>query len=247
MRRSRGVADASSTADAAIVAMRARSGVTSPLPFGWTRFDRNTTKRRLDGSIQIDVPVNPVCPKDPIGSSSPRLAEKLESMSQPSPRTFVSRDDEAGVVIFATVSGDRTRTPWATPPSSSMRQKIATSAAVLNRPACPATPPIRRAVGSWTVPRSICMSAPSHGHPYAVHLWVGAMRARSDAGAHVSCRRLRIAQARRAAGGIRRSCWRNAVRRARRGGRRSGRRCSGADAGLRPMRRRCRRAGGRPL
>lgn len=63
---------------------------------------------------------------------------------------------------------------------------------------------------------------------------------RSDAGAHVSCRRLRIVRARRAAGGIRRSCWRNAARRAGREGRRNGRRCSGADAGLRPTRRHCR-------
>jgi hypothetical protein len=64
-----------SIADAAIVATRARSGVTSPLPSGWTRLDRNTTNIRVNGSIQSDVPVKPVCPKDPIGSSSPRLPE----------------------------------------------------------------------------------------------------------------------------------------------------------------------------
>ena len=40
------------------------------------------------GSIQSDVPVKPVCPNDPTGSSSPRLDEYDESMSQPSPRTF---------------------------------------------------------------------------------------------------------------------------------------------------------------
>ena len=32
-----------SSAAAAIVATRARSGVTSPLPSGWTRFDRKIT------------------------------------------------------------------------------------------------------------------------------------------------------------------------------------------------------------
>ena len=64
-----------SIADAAIVATRARSGVTSPLPSGWTRLDRKTTNIRVNGSIQSDVPVKPVCPNDPIGSSSPRLPE----------------------------------------------------------------------------------------------------------------------------------------------------------------------------
>ena len=62
-------------AEAATVAMRARSGVTSPLPSGWTRFERNTTYNSVSGSIQIDVPVKPVCPNDPIGRSSPRFDE----------------------------------------------------------------------------------------------------------------------------------------------------------------------------
>src|SRR6185436_12227399 len=62
-------------ADAAIVATRARKGVTSPLPSGCTRFDKKTTNIFVAGSIQIDVPVNPVCPNDPIGSSSPRFEE----------------------------------------------------------------------------------------------------------------------------------------------------------------------------
>ncbi len=71
-----------------MVATRARSGVTSPRPSGCTRFDRNTTNTRVAGSIQSDVPVNPVWPNDPSGSNSPRLAEYDESMSQPRPRTF---------------------------------------------------------------------------------------------------------------------------------------------------------------
>ena len=37
--------------------------------------------------------------------------EKLESMSHPRPRTFGSPGALAAVVIFATVSGDRMRTP----------------------------------------------------------------------------------------------------------------------------------------
>ena len=56
------------------------------------------------------------------------------------------------------------------------------SAAVLKRPACPATPPMRRAVQSWTTPRIIFMSGPSHGQPNSVQGSVGAMRGRSDAG-----------------------------------------------------------------
>ena len=52
---------------------------------------------------------------------------------------------------------------------------------MLNKPACPATPPIRRAVGSWTTPRSIWRSAPSHGHENGRHGSVGAIRALSEA------------------------------------------------------------------
>ena len=63
------------SADAATVATRARRGVTSPVPSGCTRFDMKITNRPVAGSIQTDVPVNPVWPNDPIGSSSPRLDE----------------------------------------------------------------------------------------------------------------------------------------------------------------------------
>ena len=169
-------------ADAAMVAMRARSGVTSPRPSGCTRFDMKTTNARVSGSIQSEVPVKPVCPNEPSGNSSPRFDENDESMSQPSPRTFCSFGPLAGDVIFATASGDRIRTPLWLPPFRSMRQKIDRSAAVLKRPACPATPAMRRAVGSWTTPRSICMSGPWQGHPYGVHFSVGAIRARNESG-----------------------------------------------------------------
>ena len=72
----------------------------------------------------------------------------------------------------------RARPPIA-PPLSSMRQKIARSAAVLNSPAWPATPPIRRAVGSWTTPRSIVACGPSQGQPNGVHGSVGAIARRT--------------------------------------------------------------------
>ena len=104
-------AGTSVTTEAAIVATRARSGVTSPLPSGCTRFDRNTTNIRVAGSIHSDVPVKPVWPNDPTGSSSPRFEEYAESMSQPRPRTLRSADDVEGVVILATANGDRIRTP----------------------------------------------------------------------------------------------------------------------------------------
>src|SRR5262245_66632313 len=83
--------DTSSITDAATVATRARSGVTSPFPSGCTRFDRNTTNMPVVGSIHRDVPVNPVWPNDPTGNSSPRFDEYAESMSQPRPQTLLSR------------------------------------------------------------------------------------------------------------------------------------------------------------
>ena len=94
------------------------------------------------------MPVNPVWPNDPIGSSSPRLDEYAESMSHPNPRRAVIVVGVARRVIAATLSGDRIRAPCQVPPSSSMRTKIDRSSPVEKRPACPATPPIRLAVGS---------------------------------------------------------------------------------------------------
>ena len=66
---------ASRNAEAAMVATRARTGVTSPLPSGWTRFDRKMTYTPVRGSIHTEVPVHPVWPKEPGGSSSPRFDE----------------------------------------------------------------------------------------------------------------------------------------------------------------------------
>src|SRR5262245_18750787 len=64
---------------ATIEATRPRSELTSAGCFGsirgCTRLLRNTTNVSLAGSIQIEVPVNPVWPKLPKGNRSPRLEE----------------------------------------------------------------------------------------------------------------------------------------------------------------------------
>ena len=67
--------ESSIAAAATIVETRARSRMTSPLPSGWTRLERKTTKLSEAGSIQSDVPVKPVCPKEPTGKRSPRFFE----------------------------------------------------------------------------------------------------------------------------------------------------------------------------
>src|SRR5258708_12101103 len=103
------------------------------------------------GSIHIDVPVYPVCPNDPTGSSDPRFDENDESMSQPSPRTSVAFGGCCGVVIFSIMSPSRIDLRLI-----SACAYIARSPAVENTPACPATPPILSARGSCTTPRRIC-------------------------------------------------------------------------------------------
>ncbi|MEZ5286573.1 MAG: hypothetical protein R2712_17555 [Vicinamibacterales bacterium] len=73
-------------------------------------------------------------------------------MSHPSPRFAAIDSGVAREVMRATVAGARMRTPSSVPPASSMRAKRDRSRAVEKRPACPATPPMRREVGSWTTP-----------------------------------------------------------------------------------------------
>ena len=128
------------------------------------------------GSSHSDVPVNPVWPNDPNGKRSPRLPEYVESMSHPRPRTSTRLEGEAGAVILATVGADRIRTSPSRPWSSSIRQNRDKSAAVLKSPAWPATPPMRRAVGSWTMPRRNVVPGLSHGHASGAHRSVGAIR-----------------------------------------------------------------------
>src|SRR2546423_8794112 len=100
------------------------------------------------GSIQIDVPVNPVWPNEHNGKMSPRFNEKLVAISQPSPRAEPSSDTARGRVIAATVIGLKILTPPYSPPFRIIWQKIARSSAVEKSPACPATPPMRKEVGS---------------------------------------------------------------------------------------------------
>ena len=131
------------------------------------------------------MPVKPVWPNEPIGNSSPRFDEKLESRSQPRPRTLGSAAGVDGAVIRATDSGERIRRPSSVPWPRSMRQKRARSSAVVNIPAWPATPPIRRAVGSCTTPRSIggagVAAAPGTHGSFGGHRSVGAIRGTSAA------------------------------------------------------------------
>src|SRR4029079_16390582 len=106
------------------------------------------------GSIHKLVPVKPVWPYDvPTGNRSPRLLEYDVSMSQPRPRTLVIPRGVCGEVIVLTAAADNTRTFPSWPLPSNMRAKSCRSCAVLKRPAWPAMPPMRRAVGSCTTPR----------------------------------------------------------------------------------------------
>ena len=115
------------SADAAIVATRARSGVTSPLPSGCTRFDRKTTntpRRRIDPERRageagvaersdrqqlaavrrvrrVDVPAEPAHVRDR------RRRRRRRHLARPSAATGCARR-------------------CSVPPSSSIRQKIAT-------------------------------------------------------------------------------------------------------------------------
>src|SRR6478735_7346963 len=114
------------------------------------------------GSIQIDVPVNPVCPNDPTGKRSPRFDENGESMSHPNPRNVDADGGCSGSLIFFTASDDNIPSP----PFSRACANFARSSPVENNPACPATPPMRCERGSCTTPRIMC-SCSSY--------WVGAI------------------------------------------------------------------------
>ena len=63
------------TAAATTLAIRDRSGIALPAPSGWLRAERTTTNVSVTGSSHIDVPVQPVWPKEPRGKRSPRLVE----------------------------------------------------------------------------------------------------------------------------------------------------------------------------
>ncbi len=86
----------------------------------------------------------------------------------------------AGEVIALTVAADNTRTPPSCPPLINIRTNRCRSRAVLKRPAWPAMPPMRRAVGSCTTPRSGAASGRLHGQAsWSAQRSVGAMRGNS--------------------------------------------------------------------
>ena len=59
----------------ALFAAHPNVGVMGGRSFGWTLLASRMTKLRVSGSIHNEVPVKPVCPKEPSGYSSPRLPE----------------------------------------------------------------------------------------------------------------------------------------------------------------------------
>ena len=88
-------------AAATAVATFERKAIALLCPRGCTALVSRMTYVFVTGSIHNDVPVNPVCPKDPTGNSSPRLLENGESISHPNPRKLAAVAGCWGVDIFA--------------------------------------------------------------------------------------------------------------------------------------------------
>jgi len=80
---------------------------------------------------------------DPQANLTAGLGVNLNTVERSMADVLADGRSKLGDVILATASGDRIRVLASVPWPSSMRQKIARSAAVEKRPACPATPPIR--------------------------------------------------------------------------------------------------------
>ena len=111
IRRPRGrSAGTSVSADAAIVATRARSGVTSPLPSGCTRFDRKTTnmpRRRIEPQRRAgEAGVAERSDRQQLAAIG--RERRIDVPAERRARCARSAG-VAGVVILATVSGDSTR------------------------------------------------------------------------------------------------------------------------------------------
>jgi len=91
------------------------------------------TKSCRSGSIQIEVPVKPVWPKERGEKSVPAEEPSADLVSQPRARS------EPGIlarrVKSSTTSPETMRRPSSTPPFSSICAKRARSPAVLNNPA----------------------------------------------------------------------------------------------------------------
>ena len=167
-------------ADATTVATRARSGVTSPLPSGWTRFDRNTTNALRHG---IDPERRPGETGVAERADAAAARRGLTNTSSRCPSRARARSDRRSRSPASSFSRPSAARECASPCSCRRRaacwQKIARSAAVLNNPAWPATPPIRRAVGSWTTPRIISCPVRRTASRTRCSGSVGAIRGRS--------------------------------------------------------------------
>src|SRR6266498_1111510 len=110
--RSASCSDAvSGRAAATAVATFARSEMAELRPRGCTALVKRIMYVRVVGSIHREVPVNPVCPKEPTGKNSPRLDENGESISQPKPRSAGDVGGCCGDVIFCIATGDITGFP----------------------------------------------------------------------------------------------------------------------------------------
>src|SRR5579875_952301 len=117
---------------------------------GCTRLVSSVIAIARDGSIQIDVPVNPRWPTASGEKYRPELECCGEGVSQPSaqvePATVPSRRQNSRV----TLCGMNCERPAQLAMSSAAIRS--TSRAGANSPACPATPPIAKALSSCTSP-----------------------------------------------------------------------------------------------
>ena len=128
------------------------------------------TRRRspVRGSIHRSTSrSNPVWPKDPAAATRRGSTSRRSRCPTPARGRCASRPASTAWSCAPRSAARGRARPRAPRRPSSMRAKRDRSAAVVNRPAWPATPPMRRAVGSCTMPRSIAWSGPSHGHPSA--------------------------------------------------------------------------------
>ena len=113
---------------------------------GQVRLVNNVTESCCAGSIHNDVPVYPRWPND-VGEKYLPDCDGDEGVSQPRARE-VPAGEFSRRVKSCTVDGCRRGFP----PSSMESANVATSEAVENSPACPATPPIMLAFSSCTSP-----------------------------------------------------------------------------------------------
>src|ERR1044071_4762224 len=181
-------ARAASSSATTVSATAMRSGPTRGLlRVRCTRLVSSTITSRGVGSIQIDVPVKPVCPKLVESIRAPALLFG-EGVSQPSAR------EEPGTRFWRRVNSRRTdgrtegrKVDGPPPPTGNLPSfrpsvslnihspNVSKSSALPNSPAWPATPPSHAAFSSCTSPRTIRFRQ-------AVSYSVGAIRATHSGG-----------------------------------------------------------------